>query len=571
VRKFKASTMVLAIVLIISMALTGCGGGKSVGGNTDSTAPDAVQTLSIGFVADVRSLDSAKVTDLYSATALLQSNDGLVRITNDGTKDIIEKAGAESWTVSQDGLVWTFKLRDQKWSDGQPVTAKDYEYAWKRVLNPKTKSGYAYLINTFIKGEEELLNAYSKDMTDDQIKAYLDKVGVKAVDDKTFEVTLTHPVAYFDKLLGMQTLLPQREDKVKAAGETYGQEPSQLVYNGPFIIKEWVKGSKMVLEKNPQYWDTANVKLQTANILIIKDEGARMKAFETGVTDAVIATGDYKTKYMQDKTLTHNSGFEPSTTYIFFNCKDPDKIFTNRNIRLAFSLALNREEYSKAVMKQGVAAYGWAPFTLLNGETEMRKVVSEPLKEVKDDPKALLTKGMQELGLGNDPGKLTVTYLNSGTTAKDKTIGEYLQNTWQTKLGVNVKLDAVVDFAQYLDRVDQEQFQIGGMAWSGDYNDPMTFFDMWTTPNAAPGGNNAAKWENKEYDALVEEAQNTTDMNKRLELFTKMEKMILVDEAIIAPELYRDKDSFIRPYVKNLNLPLFGPIWDFKTAYTAGR
>jgi oligopeptide transport system substrate-binding protein len=208
---------------------------------------------------------------------------------------------------------------------------------------------------------------------------------------------------------------------------------------------------------------------------------------------------------------------------------------------------------------------------LLNGETEFRKAVPEPLKQVKDDPKTLLLKGMQELGLGSDPGKLTVTYLNSGTTARDKTIGEYLQNTWQTKLGVVVKLDAVVDFGQFLDRVDQEQFQMGGMAWSGDYNDPMTFFDMWTSANAAPGGNNASKWENKEYDALVEEAQNTTDMTKRMQLFTKMEKMIVVDDAIIAPTQFRDKDTFIRPYVKNLNLPLFGPIWDFKTAYTAGR
>lgn len=573
-RKHRLLALLLMLVMVASIAFTGCGGSTTPAPDNSqkpaTVTADAEQHMNVAFIADVRSLDSAKVTDLYSATALLETMEGLIRVTNDGEKDVSQKAGAESWTVSPDGTVWTFKLRDQKWSDGKAVTANDYEYAWKRAINPLTKSGYAYLVNTIIKGAPALAGLKTQAEVDVKMK----DVGIKAVDAKTFEVTLIGPCPYFDKLLGMQTLLPQRQDIVEAGGETYGQDATKLVYNGPFVISEWVKGSKLTLKKNANYWDAANVKLDTVGIPIIKDEAARMKSFETNETDAVAAAGDYKKKYVAATTAgtyTHFAGFEPSSNYIFFNAKDKDKIFTNRDIRLAFSLALNREEYAESVIKFGVAAYGWAPFKLLNGDTEFRKSVPEPLKDVKDDPKTLLLKGMQALGLGSDPSKLTVQFLSSGTTARDKTIAEYLQNTWQTKLGVKVTLDAVVDFPQFLDRVDTEQFQISSMAWSGDYNDPMTFFDMWTSANAAPGGNNASKWESKAYDDLVANAMKEQDANKRLELYKQMEKMIVVDEAIIAPTQFRDKDVFRYPFVKNLQVPLFGPLWDFKTAYTAGR
>ena len=571
-RKHKLLSFLLTLVMAVSVALVGCSKTPSTTDKPAAAGPDADQYLNVAFIADVRSLDSAKVTDLYSATALLQTNEGFIRVSNDGEKDSNVKAGAEDWTVSADGTVYTFKLRDSKWSDGQPVTAKDYEYAWKRAINPLTKSGYSYLIYPLIKGASEVASTEETDPA--KIQEMLKNVAIVAKDDKTLEVTLNSPCPYFEKLLGMQTLLPQRQDKVEAAGETYGQDPTQLVYNGPFVIQEWTKGSKLVLKKNENYWDAANVKLETVTIPIIKDENARMKAFETNETDAVGASGDFKTKYeaaAKAGTYQQISGFEPATNYIFFNAKDKNKIFTNRDIRMAFSLALNREEYCESVIKFGVPAYGWAPYKLLNGTDEFRKSVPEPLKEVKDDPKTLLLKGMKELGLGEDPSKITVTFLNSGTTARDKTIGEYLQNTWQTNLGVVVKLDAVVDFPQFLDRIDAEDFQISSMAWSGDYNDPMTFFDMWTIANTAPGGNNSAKWESKEYDALVAQAMVEPDAAKRLDLYAKMEKMLVVDAAAIAPTQFRDKNTFMYPYVKNLGLPLFGPIFDFKTAYTEGR
>jgi oligopeptide transport system substrate-binding protein len=340
-RKHKLLVLLLALVMVVSTALVGCGKKAAPEADKTPTGPDADQYLNVAFVADVRSLDSAKVTDLYSATALLQTNEGLIRVTNDGEKDVNVKAGAEDWTVSADGTVYTFKLRDSKWSDGQPVTAKDYEYAWKRAINPLTKSGYSYLIYPLIKGALEV--ASTKETDPAKIQEMLKNVAIVAKDDKTLEVTLNAPCPYFEKLLGMQTLLPQRQDKVEAAGETYGQDPAQLVYNGPFTIQEWTKGSKLVLKKNTNYWNAANVKLETVNIPIIKDENARMKAFEANETDSVGAVGDFKTKYeaaAKNGDYVQLSGFEPSTNYIFFNAKDKNKVFTNRDIRMHSLLLL---------------------------------------------------------------------------------------------------------------------------------------------------------------------------------------------------------------------------------------
>ena len=564
-KKHKLLALFLALVMVVSLVLSGCNKNQTTPqGDTGSGKPDADQHLSLPLVADVRTLDSSKATDLYSATVQLETQEGLIRVRNDGKKDTIEKAGAKDWKVSDDGLTWTFTLRDYKWSDGKPVTAGDYEYAWKRLLNPETKSGYAYLIAPVIKGAEDY-NAG---------KGKVEDVKITAKDDKTLVVELVHPTAYFDKLLGMQGLLPLRKDIVEAAGETYGQDPSKLVYCGPYTVSEWTKGSKVVLKKNPSYWDADNVKLATVELPVVIDLNARMKAFDTKQIDAVGAKGEFKEQYKKladEKKLVWTSGFEPSTNYVFFNCKDKNGIFTNRNIRMAFSLAIDRETYVKNVVKFGVPAYGWAPYELMIGNDQFRDKVKEPLKEVKDDPKELLLKGMQEAGLGNDPSKITVTYLNSSTDADARSQAEALQNMWQEKLGVKVKIEATTDFPQFLDRIDQEQFQVSAMAWIGDYNDPMTFFDMWTIPNAAPGGNNSAKWESKEYDALIDKLMQEQDESKRLEMFAQAEKMLVVDAAAIAPYSFRDKDTFRYPYVKDLGTPLFGPIWDFKTAYTQGR
>ncbi|HBM79721.1 MAG TPA: peptide ABC transporter substrate-binding protein, partial [Clostridiaceae bacterium] len=354
-----------------------------------------------------------------------------------------------------------------------------------------------------------------------------------------------------------------------------GQDPSKLVYCGPYTVSEWTKGTRVVLKKNPQYWDASKVKLETVNLPIIQDRNARMKSFDTKELDAAGATGEYKDQYKKladEKKLQYQYGFTPATSYIFFNTKDKENLFTNRDVRMAFSLAWDKDTFVKNVEKAGAPAYGWVPNRLLIGNDEYRTKVPEELKDIKDDPKQLLTKGLQALGKDTDPSKITVTFLSSGTTQLDKDTFDYLADQWKKNLGIKeVKQDAVTDFAQFQQRVDNEQFQISAMGWIGDYNDPMTFLDMWTSANAAPGGTNSSKYENKDYDALIDQVSKEQDNAKRLDIFKQCEQKLLIDDAVISPMYYQDSNFFSYPYVKDLQLPLFGPIYNLKTAYTQGR
>lgn len=547
--------LVLTLVFALSVGLTGCGDGKSTG------KADKEQYLNLFLQDDVETLDSSKATDGYSGQVLAEVMEGLTRLENEGKGDKVVFTGAKEVKVSDDKLTYTFKLNDLKWSDDKPVTAQEYEYAWKRLVDPKTASEYAYLIYC-IKGAEEFNTGKGK----------IEDVAVKAIDDKTLEVQLKSATPYFTQLTAFKNLLPLRKDKIEAAGEKYGQDASQLVYNGPFVIDQWVKGSEVILKKNEKYYDAKNVKLTKVNLKVVKEEQPRMQMFESKQIDASGARGEYRDKFKnsaESQGYQIAQGYIPSTGYNFFNANDKSKLFTNAKVRLAFSLAYDREDLVKGVFKRNYPAYGWAPYELLNGEKEYRKEVAEPLKEAAKkypDPKALLKEGLKELGL--DPEKqITVTYLSSGTDTFSRTIAEWYQQQWQNKLGVVIKIDAVNDFPQFLDKCDQGDFQIAGMRWTGDYNDPMTFFDMFTTGN----GNNEGNWSNKTYDELVKKVAAESDYAKRLELFKQMEQILLVDDAGIAPTMYYDKFTFIQKYVKNLQQPLFGPDYEFYHAYTEGR
>ncbi|TDT61066.1 peptide ABC transporter substrate-binding protein [Fonticella tunisiensis] len=556
----KMFAAVVAFVLALSVGLTGCGKSQQAGNNSNDKI-DKDQYLNLILPADVKTLDSSKATDSYSGQIIGEVMEGMTRITNDGQKDKVELAGAEKIDKSEDGLTWTFHLRDYSWSDGKKVTAEDFKYAWLRLLDPNTASDYAYFIFDIKNAAEyNAGNAKAED------------VGIKVIDEKTLQVTLNNPVPYFDQIVAFKNLVPLRKDIVEAAGETYGQDPAKLVYNGPFVVEQWVKGSKVVLKKNEKYWDAKSVKLQTVNFQVVKEEASRMKMFETKQLDAVGARGEYLTKYKeqaQKGQIAYMTGYAPSSTYVFFNVNDKSKVFSSPKVRLAFSLALDREDYVKNVMKRYYAAYGWAPYALLNGDKEYRKEVPEPLKAAMEqykDPKALFQEGLKDLGL--DPNKqYEFLYLSSGTDTLTRTLDEWYQKQWETKLGVKIKIESTSDFPQFVDRVDRGEYQISAMGWAGDYNDPMTFFDMFTTGN----GNNPGKWSNKDYDALVDKVRKEADFNKRLELFKQMEEILVVKDAGIAPVAYRDKHLFLQNYVKGFQAPLFGMDYEIKYAYTSGR
>lgn len=295
--------------------------------------------------------------------------------------------------------------------------------------------------------------------------------------------------------------------------------------------------------------------------------------FQAKQLDIVGARGDYAKKYNDmakngqlDKTVT----YEPSTLYAIYNCQSggSSKIFPNPKVRLAFSLALDREDYVNNIRKRRFVRYGLVPPTLMIGEKEYRKEVPEPFKELVDkktDVKALFQEGLKELGM--DPNKqYTVKYLDSGTSAADKIYQEWFKNQWESKLNVKVELDVCTDEPQYWERVENMEYDICTYFWIGDFNDPETFFNLFTTGNS----NNPEKWTSKEYDELYKKSKATADNNERLESFRQMEKILLVDQCAIGPISYGDKSSYRHPYVKGIMYTMFGET-DFKYAYTEGR
>ena len=252
----------------------------------DVDKPEKV--LNLSTTSDIPSLDVSKATDQVSFQTMNTTMEGLTRIDAEGK---VQPGVAESWKSSEDGLTWTFKLRkNSTWSNGTPVTAKDFEYSWKRTLNPETAAEYAYIM-VDIEGAADVP------------EKGLDGVGVKALDDYTLEVKLTRPIAYFAELMSFEPFFPQSQVFVESCGEAYGTAADKQLYNGPFVLSSWKMEDQFAMTKNPNYWDAANVKLQTINNKVVKDSGADVNLYEDGQIDRVGLTSDYVDKYKNDKNL----------------------------------------------------------------------------------------------------------------------------------------------------------------------------------------------------------------------------------------------------------------------------
>ena len=555
----KILASLLALSMVTSVALVGCGNKGESGKGAASGEMDKDQYLNLELRAEPKTIDQSKSSDLYSSQVLANCQEALTRIIQDENgQDKIEPGIAESWKASEDKTVWTFNLRDAKWSDGQAITAKDFVYGITRTLDQNTASPYAFLLYP-IKNAEEFYSG--------KVKA--EELGVKAIDDKTLEFTLKSPCAYFLDLTYFKVMQPQRQDIVEQNGDRYGSEANTMMYSGPFVISEWVHNNKVEFTKNPEYWDAKNVKLEKATMKIIKDESARMNELYNGSLDmAAVSKPEWIEKLDATGQYEAKKGYDSSTTYTFFN--QNDKLFSNAKVRKAFIIAEDRENKIKTLRKGlGEPALSFVPPQVQIGGEEYRdKVKDLPIKDLMDenpDPKALLIEGMKELGLGEDPSTITIKYLQSGTDSVAKEYAEFQQQVYHEKLGINVEVE-YVEWAQFQTRTDDMDYQVAGMAWSGDYNDPNTYLDLWMSgAGVVPTG-----WSNPKYDELLTKASQTVDSAERTELFKEAERILLYEDGVISPEAWRFKNTYVGKYVKNYSAPLFGTI-DLKYTYTSGR
>jgi oligopeptide transport system substrate-binding protein len=547
-------------ICLVALVFTGCGGAQSSDKNEgvsvnngdgqvnvpkdQSEVSNVEQILNLEIGTEPDSLNLAKVSDTYSATIGAQIFEGLTTVEVENGREVVKPAIAESWETSEDMLTWTFKLREAKWSDGKSVSAQDFVYGITRILDPNTASPISSDIK-FIRNAQAVAEG----------KLGLDSVGVKAIDEKTLEIQLEYPVPYFLSVSGTSPMYPVRADIVDKYGDAYGISAENLVFCGPFVLDEWVHNSKIMLSKNENYWDADSVKLEKVNFKIIDNTQAAIGEFENESLDFVgVGSADWIDELSKNDDYIKSQIALPRTQYMFFN--QDKELFSNVNVRKAFSIALNREEISHDVFRDvEPPAYGWIP-TCMNIEGEnFRELAGNPIKEMLEenkDPKALLIKGMEELGLGNDPSSVEVELM---CVAYNKTFNEYLQQHFTNALGVNVVLDPV-EWPVFQERNRGLDYQFAFKSYGAGYDDPSAMMDLWITGTKTV----PTAWSNHRYDELMIEASKTTDPEVRKKNLVEAEKILIKEDATLAPISYSQYTEFSHKYVKGVMEPSFTAI-----------
>nr|WP_252894616.1 peptide ABC transporter substrate-binding protein [Veillonella denticariosi] len=366
-------------------------------------------------------LDPAKSNTSPEATVQLQLFDGLVRLNDESEP---EPALAKSWEISEDGLEYTFHLRpDLKWSNGEPLTARDFEYAWKRALNPDVHADNAYMLYVLKNGE-----AYNNG------DAEADDVGVKAVDDDTLVVTLENPTAYFLKLLASHGYYPVNKKAVEAH-ENWASEAETLVSNGPYRLLRWHHNGEMDFVKNPNYWDADSVKTENMNWPISESQSTRLTLVEGGEADMTVEPPVADQQRLEEAGLLHIGPMLGNYYYVFNVTAEP---FTDPEVRKAFSMVINRAEIVKNIVKGGKeAAYAFVPYGMLesNGRDDFREAGSYLVYEDVEQAKEIL----RNAGYGKNRPLPPITILYN-TSELHKSIAEAIQAAWTEAFGADVRL-----------------------------------------------------------------------------------------------------------------------------------
>jgi oligopeptide transport system substrate-binding protein len=536
------------MLLVLSMFLAACGGGDNADkkdGGKDAVA-NVPQEVAFNINTEPPSLNPGLAKDATSGTVLRQTFEGLTRINMEGKP---EEAMAEKIEVSEDQKEYTFTIRDgATWSNGDAVTAQDFEYAWKWVLDPNNQAEYAYQLYYIAGAEEANLNGGS-----------LDAVGVKAVDEKTLKVTLSNPTPFFLELTAFYTYLPVNSKIAQETKDWANDAGEQYTSNGPFVMTEWNHNESILLEKNEKYWDAENVKLEKVEMVMINDPNTELSMFDNGELDwAGAPTGALPTDAMQalkDEGRLTTQTIAGTYWYKFNTTVAP---FNNVNIRKAFALAINRQEIidniTQGEQKPAMAAVPPSMFPE-NEEGYFKDNDVEGAKE-------FLQKGLEELGL-KDASELGAITLSYNTSEAHQKIAQAIQDMWKNNLGVEVTLDNQ-EWAVYLDKVKSLDYQIGRMGWLGDFNDAINFLELYRD---AKGGNNDTGWENPEFKELLAKSATEADPEVRQQILKDAES-IFMDEMPVAPIYFYTNNWVQNEKLKDVNVSGLGDI-QLKWAYLA--
>ncbi|CEE01691.1 peptide/nickel ABC transporter extracellular binding protein [Caldibacillus thermoamylovorans] len=545
--RLKRLFMLLSIGFIITFLAACTSGGEE---NSPGTKQDkASSEKSVNFVnkENIPTMDPALATDESSFAFLRSTMGGLYRLNLDG-KLVPELATDHE--VSADGLTWTFKIRENaKWENGDPITANDFVYAWRRAIDPATGSEYGpYLMNNVIKNATAISNG---EMSPDQL-------GVLAEDDFTLVVELENPTPYFENLTSFGTLFPLNQKFVEAQGDKFATSSDTLLASGPYKLTNWTSTSdSWELVKNDNYWDADTVQMDKIHFDVVKDPQTAANLYEEGSVDRVNLTSDLVDQYSgNDDFVTIPNTF---VYFIKFNQKANDAL-ANKNIRAAISRAFDKEAIVDEILNDGsIAANGLVPtgfVSMPESREDFRKVSGDLVTFDKTKAQEYWKKGLSEIG----KDKVELELLSDDDEAT-KSIVEYVANQLETNLpGLTVTIKQVPK-EQRLDLEDAGDYQMEVARWGPDFEDPYTFMSLFTTDS----GNNKMGYSNAEYDQLILETSTTlaTDNEARFNNFVKAEK-ILFDDAAIAPIYQNARAELVNPKLKGVpNKPVVSA-YEFK-------
>lgn len=541
-KKTKLMALLMATVMTCTL-FAGCGkDDKDVGKNDPgkTTEEKVEQKIVYNLGTDPKTIDPQLNSAVDGSTVIHNAFEGLMREDADGK---IIPAVAEKYELSDDGTVYTFHLRDNaKWSDGKPVVAGDFEYAWKRALNPAVAAEYGYQL-FYIKNGAAY---YNKEKIGDK-EATADDVGVKATDDKTLVVTLESPVPYFLSLAAFPTYFPVRKDIVEGNQEKWTLSPETYISNGPFKMSEWKEKESITFVKNENYWNAKNVKLETLEMKLIDDEVTYLNAFKSGEIDVIEAPPQAEIPTLLAEGTAKIYPYLGTYFYCINLSEEGKKVdpaayeaLSKPKFREALSLAIDRQLIVDKVTQGGqVPAQSYVPAGIVDSAgKEFQKKYFEPKADI-EKAKALLA----EAGYPNGEGAPTITF-TFNTKTEHQNIAQAIQDMWKTELGINVELKNE-EWAVFQETRNNFQFSIARHGWIADYNDPMTFLDMWVTGNPQ----NNAGYSNAEYDKLIGAAKVELDDAKRTELLHKAEDIFIKEMPIIPLYSYTNV-LCVKPKVK---------------------
>jgi oligopeptide transport system substrate-binding protein len=509
------------------LGTAGCGifqgeGGQQGGGGGGSKSI----TLNLGDT--IRDLNSVTTTDSVSgADILLNVMEGLYRLDANLKP---EPAQAESVEISGDKLTHTFALRDGiKWSDGSPVTSQDFKYAWLRAMHPDTAGQYSYILTTFIKGGAEF-NAGDGSAGD---------VAIETPDDKTLEVTLVSPSPFWLGLTAFQTYSPQKQSFVEEQGDKYAQSADALLYNGPYTLTDFRPTQGVSFVKNDQYWDKGNVAIEQIDAKIVKERDTAVNLHESGQLDITEISGEYVDEFRDSPDFQAQTNF--AVFYLVGNYELP--FFQNENIRRAFQLGFDRKSMTREILNDGSEpALGYVPSGIAGpGDQTFREAVGPTMPDFDaQEARRLFEKGTQELG--ENPTIELLAY----DTESGRDIATFLQSQFEENLGAKIDVK-VQPFDRKLELESNGEFQLSWQGWIADYNDPMTFMDLWLSDSPF----NTQKYSSERYDELVGGAQTETDFGKRMDMLLEAEKVLVDEDAACAPMFYEGQVRLVDPSIKN--------------------